>query len=62
METEAVSADMEYIREIRENTREIKELLKSILATLEVLEDKYLVEQIRESDEQIKRGEYERFI
>ncbi len=59
---EAVSADMEYMREIRENTREIKELLKSILATLEILEDKYLVEQIRESDEQIKRGEYERFI
>ncbi len=42
--------------------REIKDLLKSILATLEGLEDKYLVEQIRESDEQIKRGEYERFI
>ena len=59
---EAVSGDMEYMHEIRENTREIKELLRSILVTLEVLEDKYLVEQIRESDEQIKRGEYERFI
>ena len=61
MGTGAVSADMEYMREIRENTREIKELLQSILATLEVLEDRYLIEQIRESDEQIKRGEYERF-
>ena len=62
MGAEAASVDMEYMREIRENTREIKELLKSILATLEVLEDKYLVEQIRESDEQIRKGEYERFI
>ncbi len=61
MGIEAASMDIEYMREIRENTREIKELLQSILATLEVLEDRYLVEQIRESDEQIKRGEYERF-
>ena len=59
---EAVGMEASYMREIRENTREIKELLKSILATLEVLEDRYLVEQIRESEEQIKRGEYERFI
>ena len=62
MGAEAASVDMEYMREIRENTKEIKELLKSILATLEILEDRYLVEQIRESDEQIRRGEYERFI
>ncbi len=61
MGVEAVNMDMEYMREIRENTREIKELLKSILATLEVLEDRELFEQIMESDEQIKRGEYERF-
>ena len=61
MGVKAVSMDMEYMREIRENTREIKELLQSILATLEVLEDRYLIEQMRESDEQIKRGEYERF-
>jgi len=62
MGVEAANMDIEYMHEIRENTREIKELLKSILSTLEVLEDRYLVEQIRESDEQIKRGEYERFI
>ncbi len=55
-------AEMDYIREVRENTKEIKELLKSILATLEVLEDRFLVEQIWESEEQIKRGEYERFL
>ena len=54
--------EMDYIREVEENTREIKKLLESILATLEVLEDRILVEQIKESDEQIKKGEYERFV
>ncbi len=59
---EAGVMEMNYIREVRENTKEIKELLKSILATLEVLEDRILIEQIRESEEQVKKGEYERFI
>ena len=59
---DAVGVETSYMKEIRENTREIKELLKSILATLEVLEDRYLVEQIMESEEQIKKGEYERFV
>jgi len=54
--------ELRYIEELKENTREIKELLKSILATLEVLEDRYLLEQIRESEKQIENGEYERFI
>ena len=53
---------MDYIWEVEENTREIKKLLESTLATLEVLEDRILVEQIKESDEQIKKGEYERFV
>ncbi len=54
--------DREYMEEIRENTTEIKELLNSILATLEVLEDRYLMEQIRESEEDIEKGRHERFV
>ncbi len=53
---------MRYLKEVRDNTREIKELLKSILETLEILEDEYLLDQVRESEEQIKKGEYERFL
>ncbi|EDY35109.1 hypothetical protein ABOONEI_2651 [Aciduliprofundum boonei T469] len=55
-------SELNYLKEVKENTEEIKNLLRSILETLEVLEDKYLIEQIRESEEQIKKGEYERFL
>ncbi len=55
-------SELNYLKEVKENTEEIKNLLRSILETLEVLEDKYLIEQIKVSEEQIKKGEYERFL
>ena len=48
-------SELNYLKEVKENTEEIKNLLRSILETLEVLEDKYLIEQIKVSEEQIKK-------
>jgi len=52
----------DYVREVKESIEEIKKLLYGILETLEILEDRELMEQIRESEKQIERGEYERFL
>lgn len=52
----------DYVKEVKESIEEIKKLLYSILETLEILEDRKLMEQIRESERQIERGEYERFL
>ena len=52
----------DYVREVKKSIEEIKKLLYSILETLEILGDRELMEQIRESGKQIERGEYERFL
>jgi len=52
----------DYVREVKKSIEEIKKLLYGILETLEILEDRELMEQIRESEKQIERGEYERFL
>ena len=54
--------ESEYLKEVKSSIEDIKKLLQEILETLEILEDKTMMEQINESEKEIEKGEYERFL
>jgi len=52
-----MSVTYEIIREIRRKIREIEELLE----TLEIMQDRELIEKIREAEREVKEGRARRF-